>query len=124
MKKLSVKALKRIRNGIIVFGMLISFLIWLDVPSIFRNTPTFHVGNGTYGHKPGALLCVGLPLLTFLAALFSRLNKPEFHAEGDEEYQKAEAERAQRNELTIEIATAILLSITAIAGMLFALNVK
>lgn len=124
MKKLTVKALKRIRNGIIAFGMIASFLLWLDMPAIFRNTSMFHVGNGLYGHKLGALLCVFFPLLTFLATFLSRFSKPEFHAEGDEEYQKAEAERIERDELNIEVVTAGLLSAVAIVCMLVTLNMK
>ena len=85
MKKLSIKTLKRVRNSIILIGILISFLIWLAMPAVFRNTKIFHVGSGTYGHKAGALLGVALPLLTYLATFLSKLNKPEFHAEGDEE---------------------------------------
>ena len=124
MKKLSIKTLKRVRNSIILIGILISFLIWLAMPAVFRNTKIFHVGSGTYGHKAGALLGVALPLLTFVATLFSKLNKPEFHAEGDEEYQKAELERIQREELFIEIGTATFLSLIAIAIMLVSLGLK
>ncbi|MBR3509929.1 MAG: hypothetical protein IKO03_14300 [Lachnospiraceae bacterium] len=124
MKKLSTKTLKRIRNSIILIGMVVSFLLWLAMPAVFHNSKLFHVGNGTYGHKVGALLDVALPLLTFVATFFSKLNKPEFHAEGDEEYQKAELERIQREELFIEIGTATFLSLIAIAIMLVSLGLK
>ncbi len=124
MKKLSLKALKRIRNGIVLAGMLLGFLIWLAMPAIFQNTKLFHVGTGTYGHKAGALLGVALPLLTYLATFLSKLNKPEFHAEGDEEYQKAESDRIQRNELHIEIITASFLSAMTIVCMLVTMTLK
>ena len=124
MKKLSIKTLKRVRNSIILIGILISFLIWLAMPAVFRNTKIFHVGSSTYGHKAGALLCVALPLLTFVATLFSKVNKPEFHAEGDEEFQKAELERIQKEELLIEIGTATFLSLMAIVCMLVSLSLK
>ena len=124
MKKLSIKTLKRVRNSIILIGMLVSFLIWLAMPAVFRNTKIFHVGSGTYGHKAGALLGVALPLLTFVATLFSKVNKPEFHAEGDEEFQKAELERIQKEELIIEIGTSIFLSLTAIGIMVICQWVK
>ena len=124
MKKLSIKTLKRVRNSIILIGILISFLIWLAMPAVFRNTKIFHVGSGTYGHKSGALLGVALPLLTFVATLFSKVNKPEFHAEGDEEFQKAELERIQKEELLIEIGTATFLSLMAIVCMLVSLSLK
>ena len=124
MKKLSIKTLKRVRNSIILIGILISCLIWLAMPAVFRNTKIFHVGSGTYGHKAGALLGVALPLLTFVATLFSKVNKPEFHAEGDEEFQKAELERIQKEELLIEIGTATFLSLMAIVCMLVSLSLK
>ena len=124
MKKLSIKTLKRVRNSIILIGILISFLIWLAMPAVFRNTKIFHVGSDTYGHKAGALLGVALPLLTFVATLFSKVNKPEFHAEGDEEFQKAELERIQKEELLIEIGTATFLSLMAIVCMLVSLSLK
>ena len=124
MKKLSIKTLKRVRNSIILIGILISFLIWLAMPAVFRNTKIFHVGSGTYGHKAGALLGVALPLLTFVATLFSKVNKPEFHAEGDEEFQKAELERIQKEELLIEIGMATFLSLMAIVCMLVSLSLK
>lgn len=94
------------------------------MPAVFRNTKIFHVGSGTYGHKAGALLGVALPLLTFVATLFSKVNKPEFHAEGDEEFQKAELERIQKEELLIEIGTATFLSLMAIVCMLVSLSLK
>ena len=124
MKKLSIKTLKRVRNSIILIGILISFLIWLAMPAVFQNTKFFHVGSGTYGHKAGALLGVALPLLTFVATLFFKVNKPEFHAEGDEEFQKAELERIQKEELLIEIGTATFLSLMAIVCMLVSLGLK
>ena len=124
MKKLSVKVLKTIRNSIIIIGMAGSFLIWLAMPALFRNTDIFHVGTGAYGNKAGALLAVALPLLTFLVSCLSKLGKPEFHAEEDEEYQKTELERTEKNELLIEIVTAAFLSLVAVLCMLIFLGKK
>ena len=56
MKRLTSKQLRTIRIFVIVVGILISFFIWLSWPDVINNNPLYHVGNGRYGSKIGALL--------------------------------------------------------------------
>ena len=66
MKKLTSKQLRTIRILIIVIGILISFCIWLFLPEVINNNALYHVGNGKYGSKIGALLLVLIPLFGFI----------------------------------------------------------
>ena len=66
MKKLTSKQLRTIRILIIVIGLLISFCIWLFWPDVINNNALYHVGNGKYGSKIGALLLVLIPLFGFI----------------------------------------------------------
>jgi hypothetical protein len=66
MKKLTSKQLRIIRILIIVIGILISFCIWLFLPDVINNNALYHVGNGKYGSKIGALLIVLIPLFGFV----------------------------------------------------------
>jgi hypothetical protein len=62
MKKLTSKQLRTIRILITVSGILISFCIWLFWPDVINNNALYHVGNGKYGSKIGALFIVLIPL--------------------------------------------------------------
>ena len=62
MKKLNSKQLRTIRILTVVIGMLISFCIWLFWSDVINNNALYHVGNGKYGSKIGALLIVLIPL--------------------------------------------------------------
>ena len=66
MKKLTSTQLRTIRILIIVIGLLISFCIWLFWPDVINNNALYHVGNGKYGSKIGALLLVLIPLFGFI----------------------------------------------------------
>ena len=107
MQKLTTKQLKRMRNLICVVGILVGILIWSFLPDIFRNTRLFHVGNGEYGSKAGALILV----LIQLFALIPDFGKEEIHTENAEERALLE-EKRDRKELTRQIVTAIGLAIT------------
>ena len=65
MNKLTAKKLRIIRNSIIVVGIALAFVIWLQIPSVIENNAWFHVGNGKYGSKLGALLLLFLPAFLF-----------------------------------------------------------
>lgn len=56
MKKLSTKQLKILRNLICVAGIAGGFVLWTFLPDTFRNGRLFHVGNGEFGFKAGALI--------------------------------------------------------------------
>ncbi len=87
MNKLTAKKLRIIRNSIIVVGIALAFVIWLQIPSVIENSALFHVGNGKYGSKMGALLLLFLPLFALIP------NKP-----GDEIHTEDIAERAKIEE--------------------------
>ena len=77
MKKLYSKQLRTIRIITIIIGMLISFVIWLFLPNVINNNALFHVGNGRYGSKIGALLIMLIPLFGFIPARIAE----EIHSE-------------------------------------------
>ena len=62
MDKMSSTRLKRIRNIIMVAGIVAAFIIWLFIPWVIENNRLVHVGNGRFGSKIGFLLILGLPL--------------------------------------------------------------
>ena len=62
MKKLTSKQLRTIRVLIIITSILISLWIWSAIPDVIDNNALYHVGNGKYGSKIGALLIVVIPL--------------------------------------------------------------
>ena len=66
MKKLNSKQLRIIRILTVVIGMLISFCVWLFWSDVINNNALYHVGNGKYGSKIGALLIVLIPLFGFI----------------------------------------------------------
>lgn len=103
MNGLTVKQWKRIRNLIILAGMLLSFLLWLWMPSVIKNNPLVHVGNGAYGLKQGALLSVLLPLI----GLIPQKPGEEIHTADPGERAKIEEERERRSTKTQVLVAAI-----------------
>ena len=87
MKKLTSKQLKTIRLITIFTGMFLCFIIWLFIPDVIKNNAFFHVGNGKYGSKMGALLVVLIPLFGFIP-----------HRVDEEIYTKDPKERAELQE--------------------------
>ncbi len=71
---MSIKKYRLLRNFFIIAGILIALIICFFMPSTLKNTPIFHVGNGDYGTKYGALVLLSLPLF----ALCFRQKKLEF----------------------------------------------
>lgn len=112
MKKLSVKQLKLIRNLICLAGIVGGFILWIFLPDTFRNTSLFHVGDGTYGFKAGALILLPIQFFAFIPDTHSS----EIHTEDQEERTKLEEERA-RNEAMRQIFTAIFLALAIWAVM-------
>ncbi len=86
--KESVRKLKIIRNSVMVGGIFIIFVLWLLAPDVFPNSRFVHVGNGTYGHKIGALLVILIPLMGFLPGN----TKEEIHTDNYEEKTQMECE--------------------------------
>lgn len=78
------KKLRIIRDIIIIVSIIGGFILWLFLPSVFENTSFFHVGNGKYGSKIGALLMLLIPL----TALFPVKNDDEIHTDDQEEKTK------------------------------------
>ncbi len=103
---------KLLRNIFIISGIVIALVIWFFLPSTFKNLSFFHVGNGEYGTKWGALALLPLPLF----ALCFRHKKIEFYGD-DEEYKKAEQEKADKKNMQLGMVTALGLSILIIALM-------
>ena len=105
MKKLSVKQLKLIRNLICLAGIVGGFTLWTFLPDVFKNTNIFHVGNGTYGVKAGALLLLPLQFIAFIPDT----NLPEIHTEDPTERAAMEEERA-RKQTVRQVFTALILA--------------
>ena len=113
MKKLTSKQLRIIRIFTIAIGMLISFLIWLFLPDVISNNALFHVGNGKYGSKIGALLVVLIPLFGFIPARMEE----EIHTKDARERVELKEKFDKRTE-EIQLAVAIFCSAIACFVML------
>ncbi len=107
---------KLLRNVFIFSGILVTFIIWLFLPSTFHNTSVFHVGKGAYGSKWGVLLLLPLPLFS----LFFRTGKIQFHGD-DEEFSKAEQEASDKAQMQCGMIAALALSLLSIALTSFVL---
>lgn len=106
------KGIKRLRNAVVLVGIVGSFLIWLFVPSIIRNDAFMHVGNGPYGSKIGCLLVLILPLFAFLQ------DKGELESHGEDE---AHDHAVRKRAAVTQLIRAIVLSGIALAAMVIAL---
>ena len=113
MKKLNSQQLRTIRVFVIVVGILISFFIWLSWPDVINNNALYHVGNGKYGSKMGALLILLIPLFGFCP---SGLNE-EIHSTDQIERAKLQ-ERLDKRAETIRLYVAFFCSIVACLVML------
>lgn len=103
MKKLSNRQLKVLRNVISIAGVVIGIIMWCFVPAIFKNSDTFHVGNGEYGSKYGILLVLLLQLFAFIP-----YNKhgEEIHTDDPEERKQLELKNEKKS-LEIQVIMAI-----------------
>ena len=102
MKKLNSKQLRTIRILTIVIGMLISFCIWIFWPDVINNNALYHVGNGKYGLKMGALLIALIPLFGFIPCRTDEeihTNDPVEQAELQEKFDK----RAEETQLAVAL---------------------
>ena len=113
---MTAKQYKNLRNFIIIAGIVIAFVIWLFIPDTFKNSPLFHVGNGEYGSKWGALILLPIPLFS----LCFRKSKTEFHG-SDQEYATHEQNAADKTNMKLGMVTAIALSLIVIGLMSAAL---
>ena len=113
MKRLTSKQLRTIRIFVIVVGIFISFFIWLSWPDVINNNPLYHVGNGRYGSKIGALLILLIPLFGFCP---SGLNE-EIHSTDPIERAELQEKLDKRAE-TIRLYVAFFCSIVACLVML------
>ena len=107
MKRLSNGQLKLVRNLICVAGIAGGFVLWIFLPETFRNTGLFHVGNGEYGSKNGALILLLIQFFAFIPDA----NHEKIHTDDPEERTVLEAER-KREELVRQIFTALGLALT------------
>ncbi len=108
MKRLTSKQLRTIRILIIIIGILISFCIWLFWPDVINNNPLYHVGNGKYGSKIGALLIVLIPLFGFCP---SGMNE-EIHSTDPMERAELQ-EKLDKSAEKIQLAVALFCSMVA-----------
>lgn len=106
------RTLKIIRNIFMWGGIITGFIIWLNVPPVFKNTYLLHVGNGEYGSKMGILLILPLPLF----ALCFRVNTVEFHGD-DKELISREREQADKEQMLAGMLTALALAVVVIGLM-------
>ena len=113
MKKLTSVQLRTIRILIIVIGILISFCFWLFLPDIINNNALYHVGNGKYGSKMGALLIVLIPLFGFIPCRTDE----EIHSKDSMERAELQEKIDKRSE-EIQLAVAFFCSIVACFVML------
>ena len=115
MKTLSIKKLKIIRNLICVAGVVGGVILWTFLPDTFQNTGFFHIGNGEFGFKTGALILLLIQFFAFIPGT----NKTDVHTEDPEERAKLEEERGRRDALR-QVFTALGLALTIWAVMGFA----
>ena len=113
MKRLTSKQLRTIRIFVIVVGILISFLIWLSWPDVINNNPLYHVGNGRYGSKIGALLVLLIPLFGFIPCRTDE----EIHSEDPIERAELQEKIDKRAE-EIQLYVALFCSMVACLVML------
>lgn len=96
MERLTAKNLRLIRNIIMFTGIIVSFILWIYIPSFIENNRLVHVGNGKYGSKLGFLLIVLLPLL----GLIPRKPGEEIHTTDTQERAKIKDEWEIKSEKT------------------------
>ena len=113
MKKLTSKQLRMLRIIIIVSGMLISFFIWLFWPDVINNNALYHVGNGKYGSKIGALFIVLIPLFGCIPCRTDE----EIHSNNPMERAELQ-EKFDRRAEEIQLAVSLFCSGTACLVML------
>ncbi len=118
MNQWSLRALKWMRNIIIIAGILGGLILWLGIPSTILNNRLVHVGNGKYGLKIGLLSLLVLPLLCFLEEI--SIWRDEIHTNDEAERAKLVEER-KKAIIRTEICLAICLSIVEWGSMFAAL---
>ena len=119
MKKLTSKQLRTIRRVIIVAGMLMCFIIWLFIPDVIKNNALFHVGNGKYGSKLGALIVVLIPLFGFIPARMDEeihTKDPVERAELQEKFDR----RSEEMQLVIAFVCSLSACFVMLCGIIFA----
>lgn len=94
---MTVRSIKRLRNIVVMIGIVGGFILWLFVPAVIRNDSFMHVGNGPYGPKTGCLLLLLLPLFAF----YQNKDELEFHSD-DEEYINAVRNAARKKAAVIQ----------------------
>ena len=102
------------RNLICATGIVGGFVLWMFLPNTFQNTSLFHVGNGEYGFKAGALILLLIQFFAFVPGT----NKAEIHSTDPEERVKLEEELVRKDTL-LQVYTALGLALTiwAIMGL-------
>lgn len=115
MDKRSIKALTKIRNIIIMVGIVGGLIIWFRIPDGILNNRLIHVGNGKYGSKIGLLILLVLPVFS----IFSGIKKDEIHTEDDDERVELE-EEMKRATINTQICYAICESALVLILMLIA----
>lgn len=118
MKRLSNRKLKIVRNAICAIGIIVGFILWKCLPTAFENTQFFHVGNGKYGSKAGALL---LLLLQFVAFIPYK-DTEEIHTEDPQERVKIQEAR-DKNSLKQQVVMAIAMALVIWGVMGLAVSV-
>ena len=114
MKTKSVRQLKIMRNLICAAGIVGGFVLWMFLPNTFQNTSLFHVGNGEYGFKAGALILLLIQFFAFIPGT----NKAEIHSTDPEERVKLEEELVRKDTLRqVYTALGLALTIWAIMGL-------
>lgn len=108
---MDAKKMKMIRNIIMICTDVFGFVCWLSIPSVFKNSVGFHVGNGEYGMKAGALILLLFPLFALIP---DTKDEKEVHSEDPVEGEKIKEEYAMR-EAKRQVTTAIFLGVTVIA---------
>lgn len=116
MKKLTSKQLRIIRILIIVIGILICFCIWLFLPDVINNNALYHVGNGKYGSKIGALLILLIPLFGFCPSGTNEeihSTDPIERAELQEKFNK----RAEETQLVVSLFCSMIACLVMLGGL-------
>ena len=118
MKRLSNRQLKIVRNVVSVAGIVVGLFLWNYLPDTFRNTQIFHIGNGEYGSKYGALIILVIQFFAFIPDN----SIEEVHTDDPEERPKLEEKRTRlilEKQVITAIAMALVIwGVTGLAAIL------
>lgn len=113
MENLSVKTLKILKIAVLLFGIVVGFIIWLQVPDMIKGS------HPTDSPKTWLLLLLPIPLF----ALMIRKEECECHGT-DMQLRKQLEEKNDKKQLMLQIVLGFICSLMVVATMLLAIGLK